>query len=147
MIICRGRRRRICSRWLRAGSEGGAGADGTDASLLPQANNTPTRNLSSLRLSGPDGTTDLTASDAQILHALTRAPGRRLEGWQNTKIISLDADAAAESAMGMRVKRLRKKRTAVGAPVPAIKAMHKLGNVLCCTVAQHRTASRADREP
>lgn len=37
--------------------------------------------------------------------------------------------------MEMRITRLRKKLVAVGAPPPAIKAMHKVGYVLCCTVA------------
>lgn len=93
-----------------------------------------TLDLTTLRLSGPTGTTELTASDAQILHALTRAPGRSLERWQIAQIFGVDKNTSV-AAMEMRIARLRKKLVATGAPAPAIKAVHKVGYVLCCTVA------------
>lgn len=91
--------------------------------------------LARLQLTGPDSQVDLTASDVQILCALARAPGQSLERWQLAEIIGSGHDNPPSAAtMEMRIARLRKKMTAAGAPQPCIKALHKVGYALCCSV-------------
>jgi len=91
--------------------------------------------LSQLQLTGPDGLVDLTASDVQILCALARAPGQSLERWQLGEIIAAGSDSPPTAAtMEMRIARLRKKLTSAGAVQPCIKALHKVGYTLCCSV-------------
>ena len=100
-----------------------------------QHGHTLTLDLAHMRLQGPDGSAELTGSDALILSALIRAPGQSLERWQIGEIISSDNDTQPSAAMlEMRIARLRKKLSAVGAPHPSIKALHKMGYVLCCQV-------------
>lgn len=95
-------------------------------------------NRSRMQLSGPEGTVDLTASDAQLLSAFARAPGFSLERWQVAEIASGGNDALPSSAMlEMRVSRLRKKLLLIGAPNPAIKPLHKVGYTLCAPVVLH----------
>lgn len=94
-----------------------------------------TLDLSRMQLKGPDGSTELTASDALILSALIRAPGQSLERWQIGEIIGAGVSTSASAAtLEMRITRLRKKMIAVGAPAPGIKALHKVGYTLCCPV-------------
>jgi DNA-binding response OmpR family regulator len=98
-------------------------------------NNALILDLAHMRLQGPEGSTELTASDAMILSALIRAPGQSLERWQIGEMISSDNDTQPSAAMlEMRIARLRKKLSAVGAQQPSIKALHKLGYALCCQV-------------
>jgi DNA-binding response OmpR family regulator len=94
-----------------------------------------TLDLPRMQLRGPDGSTDLTASDALILSALIRAPGQCLERWQIGEIIGDGVSTSASAAtLEMRISRLRKKLSTVGAPSPGIKALHKVGYTLCCPV-------------
>lgn len=91
--------------------------------------------LKAMRLSGPDGHVELTASDVLILSALTRAPGQRLERWQLAEIVGgHDDEPLSTSMLEMRITRLRKKLSAAGAPTPSIKALHKVGYSLCMPV-------------
>ena len=91
--------------------------------------------LSRLQLTGPAGMVDLTASDVQILSALARAPGQSLERWQLAKIIGAGTENAPTAAtLEMRIARLRKKLVTAGAAQPSIKALHKVGYTLCCSV-------------
>ena len=88
-----------------------------------------------LKLSGPKRTVELGASDAKLLSALARAPGRSLERWQIAEIISGDnPDYPSSSAIEMRMSRLRRKLSEAGAHSPAIKAVRKSGYTLCCPV-------------
>lgn len=94
-----------------------------------------TLDLTRMLLKGPEGSAELTASDALILSALVRAPGKSLERWQIGEIIGAGTSTSASAAMlEMRITRLRKKLAAVGAPAPCIKALHKVGYTLCCHV-------------
>lgn len=87
------------------------------------------------QLVGPGGVVDLTESDVQILCAMGRAPGLSLERWQLSEIIAAGSDKPPTAAtLEMRIARLRKKMTSVGALPPCIKAMHKVGYALCCPV-------------
>ncbi len=91
--------------------------------------------LSRMQLSGPSGTQDLTASDAQILSALARAPGQKLERWQIAEVVSgTTSEPPSPATLEMRITRLRKKLAAAGAPAPHIKAIHKVGYALCIPV-------------
>jgi DNA-binding response OmpR family regulator len=67
-----------------------------------------------------------------MLSAFARAPGRSLERWQLLEVIGSDAQAAPSTGtLEMRITRLRKKLTAIGAEPPGIKAIHKVGYALC----------------
>lgn len=91
--------------------------------------------LSRMQLSGPDGKVELTASDILILSALVRAPGQKLERWQMAELVGgADAESLSSATLEMRITRLRKKISAVGAPAPHIKALHKVGYVLCAAM-------------
>ncbi len=87
-----------------------------------------------LELSGPQGSTDLTAGELAILSALALAPGQTLERWQLMNILSKREESPSTSALEMRIARLRKKLASVGAPPPSIKSLHKLGYALCSAV-------------
>jgi DNA-binding response OmpR family regulator len=94
-----------------------------------------TLDLTRMALKGPDGDAELTASDALILSALVRAPGQSLERWQIGELIGAGTSTSASAAtLEMRITRLRKKLSAVGAPAPGIKALHKVGYTLCTPV-------------
>lgn len=91
---------------------------------------------SKLQLQGPSGVIELTASDAQLLAALARAPGQTLERWQIAESIGQGEEASPSAAMiEMRIARLRKKLVAAGVPAPGIKALRGSGYVLCAAVA------------
>jgi DNA-binding response OmpR family regulator len=77
--------------------------------------------VSRLRLTGPNYTHDVSISDVKMLSAFVRAPGHSLERWQIAEI-------------EMRIARLRKKLLTAGAEQPGLKAVHKVGYVLCCPV-------------
>jgi len=92
-------------------------------------------NLSRMQLSGPEGDVEMTSSDVVLLSALARAPGQILERWQVAEIIRGEKDDLPSAAtLEMRIARLRKKLTAVGAETPSIKALHKVGYSLCVSV-------------
>lgn len=95
-----------------------------------------TLNLTGLFVTGAAGRADLTSSDVLILTALARAPGQSLERWQIAEIIGSNNTTSPPSTatMEMRITRLRKKLVNAGAPVPGIKAVHKVGYTLCCPV-------------
>lgn len=94
-----------------------------------------TIDLAQMQISGPHGKVDLTASDVQILTALARAPGQKLERWQIAEVVRGSVSEPPTPAMlEMRIARIRKKMAAVGAPAPHIKALHKVGYALCTAI-------------
>ena len=91
--------------------------------------------LARLKLSGPSGEVELSAGEATVLCAFVRAPGRSLERWQLDEIIGGEGHAMPSAGtIEMRITRLRKKLTALGAEPPGIKAIHKVGYTLCAAV-------------
>ena len=91
--------------------------------------------VSRLRLVGPNGDLDVSISDVMILSAFIRAPGQRLERWQISEIVSKTQDPHPSASMiEMRIARVRKKLLMAGAVQPCMKAVHKVGYVLCCPV-------------
>ena len=100
----------------------------------PQAD-TLMLDMARMRLKGPDGSTELTASDALILSALIRTPGQSLERWQIGEVIGAGTTASSSAAtLEICITRVRKKLSVMGAPHPGIKALHKVGYTLCCPV-------------
>ena len=88
--------------------------------------------VATLRLSGPAGSVGVSVGEATVLSAFARAPGRSLERWQLAEVIGGEGqNQPSASTLEMRITRLRKKLTAVGAPPPGIKAIHKVGYTLC----------------
>jgi DNA-binding response OmpR family regulator len=91
--------------------------------------------VSRLRLVGPNGDLDVSISDVMILSAFIRAPGQSLERWQISDIVSTTQDPHPSASMiEMRIARVRKKLLMAGAVQPCMKAVHKVGYVLCCPV-------------
>jgi DNA-binding response OmpR family regulator len=91
--------------------------------------------VSRLKLIGPGGEIELSAGEATMLSAFARAPGRSLERWQLAEIISGEKQPMPSSGtIEMRITRLRKKLTSLGAEPPGIKAIHKVGYTLCTPV-------------
>jgi DNA-binding response OmpR family regulator len=91
-----------------------------------------TLKVASMRLSGPGGTVALSAGEATVLSAFARAPGRSLERWQLAEVIGGEGqNQPSVGTLEMRITRLRKKLTAIGAEPPGIKAIHKVGYTLC----------------
>jgi DNA-binding response OmpR family regulator len=88
-----------------------------------------------LRLVGPNGDLDVSISDVMILSAFIRAPGQMLERWQISEIVGTTQDPHPSASMiEMRIARVRKKLLMAGAVQPCMKAVHKVGYVLCCPV-------------
>ena len=90
---------------------------------------------SRLRLAGPKSALDVSASDVKLISAFVRAPGQSLERWQIAEIVSTTQDPdPSVNMIEMRIARLRKKLLMAGAVQPCMKAVHKVGYVLCCPV-------------
>ena len=84
-----------------------------------------------LRLTGPLGETNLTDAEAGILSALARAPGQSLELWQILELLSINMDTFNKSSFEVRIVRLRKKLTLVGAEKSSLRVVRKSGYQLC----------------
>ena len=98
----------------------------------PSASDALTLKVSSMRLCGPGGEVPVSAGEATGLSAFARAPGRSLERWQLAEVIGGEGqNLPAAGTLEMRITRLRKKLTAIGAEPPGIKAIHKVGYTLC----------------
>lgn len=90
---------------------------------------------SRLRLAGPKSALDVSTSEVKLISAFVRAPGQSLERWQIAEIVSTTQDPDPSANMiEMRIARLRKKLLMAGAVQPCMKAVHKVGYVLCCPV-------------
>jgi hypothetical protein len=81
------------------------------------------------------GEAPLSAGEVTILSAFARAPGRSLERWQLLEVIGSDTPSPPSAGtIEMRITRLRKKLTSIGAEPPGIKAIHKVGYTLCAPI-------------
>lgn len=90
-----------------------------------------TLNLKRFLLSGPAGETTLTPTEATLMTALARAPGRMAERWQLLEIMRTGNELPSSANLEMRITRLRRKLARVGAEAPYIKSLHKVGYLLC----------------
>jgi len=85
-------------------------------------------------LQGPKTTVHLTPSETALLAGLVRAANQPLARWQLGELLGAGDDLPSDAMLEMRIARLRKKLTAAGAESPSIRAVHKRGYVLSCTV-------------
>jgi len=99
-------------------------------------------NLSTLQLQGAGTRIDVTDPESQLLCALARAPGCRMEAAALLEQFAIPLDDAGKRALGVRVVRLRKKLLAAGASKPTIKSIRCSGYQLCVPLAIHTRASR-----
>lgn len=86
------------------------------------------------QLHGPLSTVSLTPHETALLSGLVRASGTPLARWQLAELLGSRSDLPSDAMLEMRIARLRKRLFAAGAPPPAIRALHKQGYVLSCTV-------------
>jgi DNA-binding response OmpR family regulator len=113
---------RALTRQLRADSQRTIGDDAGVFKL----------DMKALRLSGPLGTTEISAVEAALLASLARAPGQRLEHWQIMAVIGLDLDAQTGRAnLAVRMTRLRNKLGEAGFPSDALRSVRGTGYQLC----------------
>lgn len=87
-------------------------------------------NLTGLFLQGPVGGVSLSAHEAAMLSALTRAPGHRLESWQLIELSGKEEDVSKRT-LEVQIVRLRKKLMQAGAGDQPIKAVRGQGYQLC----------------
>jgi DNA-binding response OmpR family regulator len=73
----------------------------------------------------------LTGSEIQILVALVRAPAQRLNTWQILEAVGLSVEESSKASLEVRMTRLRKKLSQVGAPSECIQAIRGEGYQLC----------------
>ncbi len=98
--------------------------------LLPQTTLVLTQQ--SLMLSHPNRKeVRLSADESAMLAMLARAPGNRVAYWQMAEALSLDLETYSKSSLEVRIARLRKKMTTVGADAECIKAVRGYGYQLC----------------
>lgn len=83
--------------------------------------------LNKLELSGPHGTSKLTAQESIILTAMARAPAGRLETWQFAQLLETELNEGFKSSLAIRIVRLRKKLQEVGAHGHAIESLRNIG--------------------
>ena len=87
-----------------------------------------------LSLSGPQGRVPLTFAETQLLAALCRAAGQKLERWQAMQLVDNKDKGLLPANLEMRISALRKKLTACGAPKDAILTLRNFGYSLSCDI-------------
>jgi len=97
------------------------------------SSNTPLR-LNKLLLSGPAGDVRLSAAEADMLTALARAPGGRLETWQLAQILDIEMENLNKASLEVRIVRLRKKLQDAGTAGVAIESIRNVGYQICVAV-------------
>jgi DNA-binding response OmpR family regulator len=80
-----------------------------------------------LELTGPQSKAKVSAAEAALLTAFSRAPSGRLEIWQLAEILNLDLSEISKSSLEVRIVRLRKKMIEVGCQVRAIESVRGFG--------------------
>ena len=87
-----------------------------------------------LSLAGPQGRVSLTFAETQLLAALSRAAGQKLERWQAMQLVDSKDKGLVPANLEMRISALRKKLTACGAPANAIQTLRSFGYSLSCEI-------------
>ena len=90
--------------------------------------------LDMLDVTGVSGTTRLTANEAMLLKAFSRAPSGRLETWQIAEMLSVELDETMRNSIKVRIARLRKKLVDVGADGLVIESIRSIGYQLLIRV-------------
>jgi len=83
--------------------------------------------LEAQHLYGPAGGVKLTHAEEVLLTAFARAPGGRLEIWQLAELLGSDLDNFNKSSLELRIVRLRKKLSQIGATEPLIESLRSVG--------------------
>ncbi len=96
--------------------------------MRDQSTSGPLRLLvSNLELTGPKAKTKVSAAEASLLTAFSRAPSGRLEIWQMAEILHQDLSEISKSSLEVRIVRLRKKMVEVGGQARAIESIRGVG--------------------
>ena len=83
--------------------------------------------LQQRELHGPVGSVRLTPAEENLLTALARAPSGRLENWQLLELFGLDSADVSKTSLEVRITRLRKKLSQVGAQGLCLESIRGVG--------------------
>lgn len=88
----------------------------------------------SLTLSGPKGSTVISASELKMLTAFSTSQGQQLEYWQLMELLGHSPDDFRKASLEVKVVRLRKKLVQVGAEQGCLRSIRLIGYQLCILV-------------
>ena len=83
--------------------------------------------LQQRELHGPVASVRLTPAEENLLTALARAPSGRLENWQLLELFGLDSAEVSKTSLEVRITRLRKKLSQVGAQGLCLESIRGIG--------------------
>lgn len=83
--------------------------------------------LQQRELHGPVGSVRLTPAEENLLTAFARAPSGRLENWQLLELFGLDSADVSKTSLEVRITRLRKKLSQVGAQGLCLESIRGIG--------------------
>lgn len=83
--------------------------------------------LQQRELHGPVGNVRLTPAEENLLTALARAPSGRLENWQLLELFGQDSADVSKTSLEVRITRLRKKLSQVGAQGLCLESIRGIG--------------------
>jgi DNA-binding response OmpR family regulator len=83
--------------------------------------------LNKLEVTGSAGVIKLTATEAMLLTAFARAPAGKLETWQIAEMLEVQVDETMKASIAMRIARLRKKLSDIGANGIVIESIRNVG--------------------
>lgn len=83
--------------------------------------------LQQRELNGPGGSVRLTPAEENLLTALARAPSGRLENWQLLELFGLESADVSKTSLEVRITRLRKKLSQVGAQGLCLESIRGIG--------------------
>ncbi len=85
----------------------------------------------SLTLTGPKGSTVISASELKMLTAFSTSQGQQLEYWQIMELLGHSPDDFRKASLEVKVVRLRKKLVQVGAELGCLRSIRLVGYQLC----------------
>lgn len=83
--------------------------------------------LQQRELHGPVGSLRLTPAEEKLLTAFARAPSGQLENWQLLELIGLDSVDVSKTSLEVRITRMRKKLSQVGAQGLCLASIRGIG--------------------
>ena len=83
--------------------------------------------LQQRELHGPVGSVRLTPAEENLLTAFARAPSGRLENWQLLELCGMDSADVSKTSLEVRITRLRKKLSQVGAQGLCLESIRGIG--------------------
>jgi DNA-binding response OmpR family regulator len=88
----------------------------------------------SLTLSGPKGTTVISASELRMLIAFSTSHARQLEYWQIMELLGHSPEDFRKASLEVKIVRLRKKLVQVGADLGCLRSIRLVGYQLCISL-------------